>query len=193
MDALLRPVDTERALPLMLSALDSAGLSEPAFSQRLQAGTCSVLAPSTVSVDQLYQISAGGIAPRGQHVSHAGYVLSEVKCYSDALAHALIEKQKFRTYYVHDPLKRPQEVTTVDGPTVTAEGQLLYVREAAHLSPEEFSRFVSKNSLSWHFLMFCTRTPPTNYEQMSDLLSDTDCLVAGIYDGESYMVWTAPH
>jgi hypothetical protein len=190
MDALLRSVDIERAVPAMLSTLDTAGLSERAIGQFLRAGACSVLAAGDVLADRLYQFGVGGITPSGQRICRTGYDLREVKHYSDALASTLME-QKYRMYYIHDPLKRQHEADESDGPTLTVEEELLYVQDATRLTHGEFSGFVSKNSLSWHFLMFCTRTPFKIYERMSDLFSESDCVVSGIYDGESYMIWRA--
>ena len=190
MDALLRPVDIERAVPVMLSTLDTAGLGEPAVELFLRAGTCCVLATIAVPSDRLHQFGVGGITPQSLRIRRAGYDLIDLQRYSDALALTLTQ-QRYRAYYIHDPLKRPHEVAFADGPTLTVEKQLLYKRRAARLTLGELSGFVSNNSLPWHFLMFCTRTPSRRYQRMSDLLSDSDCVVCGIYDGESYMVWMA--
>lgn len=189
MKAVLRPVDGKRAIPVLLSALDTANLSTPAVERLLRNGDCSVLMDAAVPEDRLYRFNEGGLTPAGQHTPRPGYVVAEVRRCSVDLARALSNGQKFGAYYVHDPLKRPEEVPATDGPFLTVEGQLLYSRDASHLSVDGLSDLISRNSLSWHFLMFCTPGPLRGYDRMADLLADSSCLVSGIYDGESYMVW----
>lgn len=190
MNPVLRPLEVERAMPVLLAALDTTGFNSLVISQLLRIGACNVLAEASIPIDRLYRFAEGGLNPKGLRSARAGYAVAEVRCNSDALAGALACEPGLQTYYVHEPLKRPDEVPTSDGPFQVVEGQLLYVREAALLATEDLASFVSKNTLSWHFLMFCTTGPARSYERLADLLSDSSCLVSGVYDGESYLIWT---
>jgi hypothetical protein len=190
MSSVLRPLDVERAVPALLSALDTAGLDTPELPKILRKGTCGVLAEAAVPIGRLYRFDEGGVNPQGQRVARPGYTVSEVRRNSGALARALENEKVLQTYYVHEPLKRPDEVQKSDGPSLVVGGQLLYVRDATLLTADDLASLVSKNSLSWHFLMFCTASPARSYQRMADLLSDSICLVSGVYDGESYLVWT---
>lgn len=186
----LRKLDAERAMPALLDALDMVGLNSHDVTEFVRAGSLSVLADAEISEDRLYRFREGGFTPGGKCIRGSSLLVSEVQRSSATLARVLLERREFFSYYVHEPLKRPEEVSDGDGPFLTVEGQLLYFREAAFLNADSLAELLSKNSLSWHFLMFCTTNPVRKYERMAELLSYSTCLVCGVYDGESYLVWT---
>jgi len=190
MSAVLRPINLEEAVPVILRTLDMVGLSNHELLKFLLNGSCAVLTELAVPTERLYRFDEGGIIPQGQSFSYSGYIVSEVRSNSDDLAQILeIEKHPW-TYYAHEPLMQLNEVSKNNEPFIVVEKQILYVQDAKSLSPGQLSSFISRNTLSWHFLMFCTTSPAHVYESMNNLIFDSTCLVCGVYDGESYLVWT---
>jgi hypothetical protein len=190
MSAVLRPINSEQAVPVILRTLDMVGLSNHELLNFLLNGSCAVLTESAVPIERLYRFDEGGINPQWQAMAYPGYILSEVRSSSDDLALILeIEKRPW-TYYAHQPLMQLGEVSKNNEPFIVVEGQILYVQDAKSLSPGQLSSFITKNTLSWHFLMFCTASPVHVYGSMNNLIFDSNYLVCGVYDGESYLVWT---
>lgn len=188
MDSILRPVENSCALSAIMSAFDIAELGGESVKQYLQNGFCTVLAPNNVPEDRLRQFDLGGISIPGKSILREGYEMREVVHYSDALA-VLLTNQKWSTYYIHDPIREGNDFHLDDSPFMRVNNQFLYVHQGHNLPKEKLSRLIEKNILSWHFIMFCTMMPVRSYGQMSDLLFETGCVVTGIYDGESFLIW----
>lgn len=193
MSPVLRPLDTERVIPKLIGVLDIAGFDTGLLPQYLLTGVCGVLAEAPVPLERLYLFDEGGLNPRGSLTARPGYLLADVRGNSSSIASALVGEPGLQTYYVHEPLKRPDEVSTNDGPFLVVEGQLFYARDAVCLGVEDTASFVARNTLSWHFLMFCVAGPIRGYERLGDLLVDSAQLVCGVYDGESYLIWRRRH
>jgi hypothetical protein len=68
---------------------------------------------------------------------------------------------------------------------------LLYVAKPWLLSDKKLSEIIGRYTLPWYFLMLCSNTADSELydKKMIDLVLDSICIVVGIYDGESYLVW----
>lgn len=192
---LLKQIEGQRACSWVLRTLGMVGLTENEVLAHLLSGSFFALVPEGLPDHQVYDFESGGITPKGEQFKQDGYTLVAVVSLEDELVANLKSTINRFTCYIYDPLTQSQETTGNKEPSIVVDEHLLYVAKPWLLSDKQLSGIIGRYTLPWYFLMLCSEATDSEMQskKMVDLVLGSTCVVIGIYDGESYLVWKAPN
>jgi hypothetical protein len=188
---LLKKIESQRACAWVLRSLGMVDLTENEVLAHLLSGSFFALVPEDLPDHRIYDFESGGVTPKGEQFHQDGYTLVAVVSLEDKLVATLKTTINRSTCYIYDPLSQPHETTINEESSVVVNDHLLYVAKPWLLSDKKLSEIIGRYTLPWYFLMLCSNTADSELydKKMIDLVLDSICIVVGIYDGESYLVW----
>jgi hypothetical protein len=190
-----RPINTKPASIWILEHLKIAGADATLLADHINQGACFVIARADTPEDRLYAFEQGGITPPGKFYQAENCLLQPITNLSMELAliikSSLMGKLKCSVCYLHDPLRnQPDEFHPDEGERTSIDGKTFFVARLERENTNTLDDIISVNGYSWHFQMICPKAVNREYKNTTEMALDSDCIVTGVYDGESYLIWT---
>ncbi|MBO0663727.1 hypothetical protein LQ948_13880 [Jiella sp. MQZ9-1] len=160
----------------------------PSFLRR---GRFQVIAPKGLSEERLHSFSQGGVTPPGQIIElDKGYMRPVVTLFRE-LADFIKSNHENMKLYSYDFMYDEEDKDCFDWSYIIINGNIFFFNETKFMDIDTVADFIDGTGYPQCFLMFCTGDDGEKcYSEIQDIIYSSKFIITGIYDGESYMIWS---
>jgi hypothetical protein len=153
-------------------------------------GTFWSIAPVDTPQDRLTQFRRGNLLPAGNRYSLPGFLITEVENCAFEFASLIKRKSvqiKMPRLFLHEPYLTTSDNSTIAKELTELNFGLFKIAKIKSVPIKSIKENIAKFTVSWHALfMVASRM---DYQSAQQLISSSEIIGVGAYDGESYLYW----